>query len=157
MRSLLRSEKGTVIILIALGMSVFMGFVGLVVDGGHLYWEKSKLQKAVDAAVLAGVQDLPKYPDRARAAAISTVRANGIDFDGLTVTFNTEFTAIKVEAVKGVHHTFASAFGFEKSDVKAKAASNLMTLTSGLGAVPLGVDKDQELEFGKRVKLKTRL
>ena len=45
-------ERGQAIVLVAMMLVVLMGFVGLAIDGGRLYWERRILQNAVDAAAL---------------------------------------------------------------------------------------------------------
>ena len=46
-------ERGQAIVIVALILIVLIGFIGLAVDGGRLYWERRILQNAVDAAALA--------------------------------------------------------------------------------------------------------
>ena len=53
----LKDESGATVVIVALFMVVLLGFAALAIDGGRLYLEKSELQKALDAAVLAGAQE----------------------------------------------------------------------------------------------------
>ena len=53
---LCKEQKGAVKILVALSMFMLIGFTAFVVDVGSLYYEKSSLQKSLDAAVLGGAQ-----------------------------------------------------------------------------------------------------
>src|SRR5207248_3899073 len=48
-----RGERGQAIVFVALMIVVLIGFIGLAVDGGRLYWERRILQNSVDAAALA--------------------------------------------------------------------------------------------------------
>jgi Flp pilus assembly protein TadG len=48
------SESGQVLIVLALGMLVFLGFVGLALDGGMAFSDRRHSQNAADAAALAG-------------------------------------------------------------------------------------------------------
>ena len=53
-----RQQQGAVAILIALSMTVMIGFVGLALDLGKLYVVKSELQNSADACALAAAQAL---------------------------------------------------------------------------------------------------
>lgn len=55
LKKFLKSEKGSVTIMVALTMTALMGFAALAVDYGTLTNERSLLQNAADAAALAGV------------------------------------------------------------------------------------------------------
>ncbi len=57
------------------GSQVGAGFAAVVIDGGHLYSLKSKLQTTADAAVLAAVGDLPDE-DAVLATAVALATKN---------------------------------------------------------------------------------
>lgn len=77
--SLISSQKGTVIVVVALMMTVFISFLALVIDVGSLYLERIRLVNTLDAAALAGVQDLPDDPQLAEAKALDYASQNGLD------------------------------------------------------------------------------
>ena len=54
-----RRDEGQVIVITALVMVVLLAMTGLVIDVGRLYLAQRDLQKATDAAALAGAQDIP--------------------------------------------------------------------------------------------------
>jgi len=54
----LRSEKGSVLLLVTVALAAVMGIVGLAMDAGQLYVTNQQAQAAADAAVLAGAMDL---------------------------------------------------------------------------------------------------
>ena len=58
LRSNRQRQQVTVAILIALSMTVMIGFVGLALDLGKLYVFKSELQNSADACALAATQAL---------------------------------------------------------------------------------------------------
>ena len=80
-------QRGQVMVLFALIAGVLVLFVMLVVDVGFLLVEKSQVQNAVDAAALAGAQELPDDAGQAELVAREYAEANGVDPDGLTITF----------------------------------------------------------------------
>ena len=51
----LGKESGQATILIALSIPVFLILMGLAIDSGYLYLMRSKLQRAVDAATISGI------------------------------------------------------------------------------------------------------
>lgn len=53
-----RRERGQILVLVALSMSVLLGLVGLAIDAGLAYGVKTKLDSAVDAATIAGARAL---------------------------------------------------------------------------------------------------
>ena len=46
----LKNERGVVLVLAAVGMTAFLGLLGLVIDVGQIFMEQVKLSRAVDAA-----------------------------------------------------------------------------------------------------------
>src|SRR5687767_13014247 len=58
-RSFQSGEKGQVIVITAFAIIVMFGMVGLAVDVGRMYAARAELSRAVDAAALAGVLELP--------------------------------------------------------------------------------------------------
>ncbi len=77
-------ERGQIVVLLALAMVGLLVAGGLATDAGVLFMRKSQLDRAVDAAALAGVTQLPTETDVALALAASNTRgqqllaANGI-------------------------------------------------------------------------------
>ena len=76
-----RDERGYVIVLLALSMVVLMMFVGFSVDVGGWYARASKIQRAADAAALAGVIWMPDL-NAATAAATAAATKNGFTSGG---------------------------------------------------------------------------
>lgn len=149
-----RNEQGTVAVLVALSMMVLIGLTAIVIDGGRLFLEQSRLQKAIDAAVLAGAQELPTRPDLARQQAEQAASANGISVNEIVLTFENGNTLIRAQTARTEPLTFGNALGFSSSNVEAKAAVQLRPLTSAIGVIPLGVDYSRQLSFGDPVVMK---
>ncbi len=78
-------ERGAVIIIFALVLTVMLGFVALGVDLGSLYFQQKTLQTRADLAAISAVNNLSDQPaDR----ALMTVLGNGLDAGAMTsVTF----------------------------------------------------------------------
>lgn len=82
----LKDRRGVTIILVAILMSVFLGFAALAIDIGHLYVVRNELQNAADAAAMAGARVLyPNTPpttpnwDLAEATATAAIQLNKSD------------------------------------------------------------------------------
>lgn len=76
-------------ILLGLSIVVLIGFVGLVVDLGHLFIAKTELQNAMDACALAAARELDGAPDalvRAENAGITVAQRNLVNFQSTAVT-----------------------------------------------------------------------
>ena len=77
----LNSRDGAVLVFVALGMTVFIGFTALALDMGYAYWARTKLQIASSTGALAGALDLrddnlcrPRVRHQRRAARCVTCR-----------------------------------------------------------------------------------
>jgi hypothetical protein len=87
----LADESGQAIVIVALCMVVLTAFVGIAVDVGYLRYEKRRLQKAADAAALAGALEVRvcgtqtncKAMKEAAASALSENGFSGITADGV--------------------------------------------------------------------------
>ena len=79
------NNKGNIAIIVAISLTVLIGFLALVVDGGNLYATKNKWQNGVDAAALAGAIHLCDNPE---GVARKIAQGNGLPStagEGLTV------------------------------------------------------------------------
>ena len=65
-------ERGQSIVILAFAMVGLLAFAGLAVDAGVIYATKVRLSRAVDAAALAGVVELPF-----ESSLVSTTLADG--------------------------------------------------------------------------------
>jgi Flp pilus assembly protein TadG len=147
MRRPLKDESGAVIVVVALLMTVFLGFVALVIDGGMLYMEKQKLRDIADAAALAGAQELPTI-DQASVQANQSIILNEADPTLFKINFNENNHRITVRGEKTVDLVFAKALGFPSAKVDAVSNVEIGALMSGRGAVPVGIEYTSQLTFG---------
>ncbi|MCI0724688.1 MAG: pilus assembly protein TadG-related protein, partial [Acidobacteria bacterium] len=56
MKSRESTERGVSLVIVAAGLTAFLGFLAIVLDLGMLYAARSDAQKAADAASLAGAK-----------------------------------------------------------------------------------------------------
>ncbi len=154
MKKIYKEEKGTVTLLVAFMMVIFIGLSAVVIDGGNLYLKKSTLQKAVDAAVLAAAQELPTDRDQAMVEVRTVFEKNKVQPLNVNISFYNHYTMIKISAVERVKLFYGGFFGYENVEVNANASVQLQTLASAKGTVPLGVEKALNLQFGEKTYLK---
>ncbi len=81
-------EDGFILVFLALVLVVLMAAAAVAIDIGSRYTEAAKIQRAADAAALAGVAVLPKGLPAARAEALQVAARNGYaeGVDGVTVS-----------------------------------------------------------------------
>ncbi|WP_179884873.1 Tad domain-containing protein [Bacillus sp. AFS015802] len=141
LKSIIGNDQGNIVVSAALFMVVLLGVVGLALDGGRIYAEKSSLQKALDAAVLGGVQVIPS---KGEAEAITVAKnlgaKNAHSLDG--GTFSTTGQSLKVSQKVTVPMTFARFLGFDEAAVSASAKAIVAPLQKGLRITPIAVEKD---------------
>jgi hypothetical protein len=85
----LREEKGSVIALFALMLPVFIGGVGLAIDGGAMYEQNRRMQTAADAAALAAAHEVRLE----HAGTYETAALDGAELNGFV---RTDVTGIDV-------------------------------------------------------------
>ena len=70
-------ERGQVLVLTVLALTVLLGMTALVLDVGGWFRTQRRLQGTADAAALAGAQALPADPGNANSLALNYAGLNG--------------------------------------------------------------------------------
>ena len=81
----LSTERGAVIVTVALTLLFLLGFMGIALDFGRLFVVKTELQTAADSCALAAAQELDGGPDaltRAASAGMTAGNLNKVQFQG---------------------------------------------------------------------------
>lgn len=150
----IKSEKGAAIIIVALFMTVMLGFCALVIDVGLSAYERVRISNAVDAAALAGAQELIFNKCNAVAVAKNYLEANDVDPHNAEVLIYDSDTKISVNVTSEVNYYFARVLGFEKGNVTATGVAMCAPVIGVYeGVRPFAIEK-QELEFGVEYTLK---
>lgn len=116
-----KDESGNIMIIAALGLVVFLSVASLVTDLGLRYYQKSRLQSALDSAALASVTSLPNK-EKAKAVALEYVRKNGFETDNTVVEFPEE-GVVRVSDTYECRTLFASVFSEDSMTMQARAAA----------------------------------
>jgi Flp pilus assembly protein TadG len=124
-----RQEAGYAAVVTALLASiVFLGMAAIGVDTARWYMELERVQKAADAAALAGVTYMPNdFPD-AQATALASALSNGFDDASasvvVTVAVGTKPSELKVTISSRVDNTFGGMIGIARSWMTRSAVAD---------------------------------
>lgn len=162
MWKMLNNQRGGTAVLTALGVTALLGITAIVVDVGYWYINRVQVSNMIDAAVLAGAQDLPDVM-KARDSAVRYAALNGesddtVDFQfdsGTVSSFSSgESLTIAGTAQRKVVNLFSRLItGTDTTMVGAIAKAKLFPLGSAVGVVPIGVVQ-QDFSFGTTYTLK---
>jgi Flp pilus assembly protein TadG len=147
-------ERGAVLVAFSILLVVMMGVAALVVDVGYVTQKKRQIQNAVDAAALAGAQDLPN-----KTQAIATVKSyltkdlpdgtftwstctdtgkptgwSSVSGQTDCISFDPSFTQIRVKVPQQSYKTsFARVLGV--SSLSTGAAAQARVVSAGFGSI----------------------
>lgn len=130
-----------------------LGLGAIVVDGGMLYYEKAKLQTAVDSVVLAGARAMQDGTLAVSTAAEIAAAANGLSLQDLQLSITTATGTVTATAAKQVGLGLARILNHNQAEVGALAEARVGGISGLRGAAPLGVIW-QDFAFGQLYDIK---
>ncbi|MFY9579697.1 MAG: pilus assembly protein TadG-related protein [Gaiellaceae bacterium] len=142
------NERGQVIVLTVIALTVLLGMSALVLDVGAWFRSKRQLQATADAAALAGAQALPDTPGAAFNMALDYANKNGGAVAGGDVTItstNVGNDTISVAAKKQEPGFFSTVLGVSVVDVGAKATAIVGTPNKARYVAPMVVSCNHDL------------
>jgi len=129
------------VVIVALALPALLGSVAMGSDVAVLYYNWSLLQKAVDAAVLAGAAYLPSQPSTAQTSARSYGQQNGIQSsDAVAVSVSSDDMSITMTASRSVPYYFARVLGLTSATAAATATAQAEASQTARGLFPTGFD-----------------
>ncbi len=146
----LLDRRGQTLIMLAVSFAMLLALLGLVFDGGRLYFERRQMQAAADAATLAALHEMRRGFDDAdtqvRPAARRDAEMNGYSTSDSTVTVNYPAAGLGADSVeviisRTVPTTFMRVVGRQQSTVAARAAGQLLRDVGGPCVIAL---RDEE-------------
>jgi len=146
--SRLKSERGQAFVLAAIAMVMCMGMAALVLDVGNWFRDKRRLQGTVDAAALAGAQQLPDNASGAQSQALNYANQNGGNVAGADIVITTQYQANDTIAVKGQRNDtgiFSGILGIGGANITATAKARVGPPAQGLHVAPMVVYCDHPL------------
>ena len=143
-----KEESGAAIVIAALSMVALLGFTAIVIDGGSVYAEKSKQQKILDAAVLAGAQELTVSENQAVQTAKEIAMKNNIPIpDDARIETGPDYIEIEKNVEKEL--SFAKILKKDSAAFSVLARAEISgNLVRRGGVVPVGIEYE-EFEIGK--------
>ncbi len=146
-----RRRGGVVIVMVALSLTVLLGCGAIAVDYGVMVSDANQLQRASDAAALAGANKLYKsgvtqtsitYDQfQARELAVAVAKRNGVAITTADVSFPSD-KQIRVEATRRRSLFFAQAIGVSQGRITRNALAGRVALKGLSGAVPMAMTTD---------------
>lgn len=142
-----KDRKGAVLVLVAVALVFIFGITALVTDVGIAFAEKRKLSNALDAATLAGAQELPASATNATAKANEYLQLNDVDPADVQIIIPTDNSSIELIGLEDVPLFFARVIGFDNAVVGAKAKAIVGPLgTIGSGIRPYAVEDLRDVD-----------
>lgn len=140
-----RNELGQSMLVLAMILSVLMGFAALVVDIGMMTIERGRIQNAADAAALAGARMLPGNPQAAIDDAAEYAGRNGIN-DGEIAAINVTTTdsandTLQIELERDVDFGLARVLGLFSATVTVSATARTGEVAGAGALAPFAVEE----------------
>lgn len=146
-------ERGNISILAAFAIIALIGMAAVAIDVGVITYSKAQLVCAMDAAVLAGAQELPSNPAQAVTQAENYAIHNGVSSEQVNFSVSSDKKTITGTGLCSVELFFARVLGYISKDIQATAVAHVAPVKSFTGIVPFGI-KDENYGFGQIVTLK---
>jgi hypothetical protein len=138
----MKSERGQAFVLAAVAMVMLLGMAALVLDVGNWFRDKRRLQGTVDAAALAGAQQLPDDVAGARSTALNYANQNGGDVAGANIVVTSQYMPNDTIAVDGSRNDpgiFTKVIGVPGADITAHAKAVVGPPAQALHVAPMVV------------------
>jgi hypothetical protein len=116
-RGVIKHQAGNVLVYLAIGLVPIIACTGLVIDYGTGVWCKTDMQKAVDAAALAGASELPG--SNAVALAEELAEINYPHFDNYDVEIQNDMVVVTMD--RAVPTRFMRVLGWSEINVNVLA------------------------------------
>jgi len=134
-------RKGQIAVVMMLLMLPLLSLIGLGADLGLLYFHWVLVQKATDAAVLAGAGYLPNHTSEAQTTASTFATTNGLKAAEITSnTVAADNMSITMTTSRTVPYFFLQLVGVNSGKVKPIAKAGIQQNTAqARGLIPIGL------------------
>jgi hypothetical protein len=134
-------KRGQIAVVMMMVMLPLLALIGLGSDIGLLYFHWGILQKAADAAVLAGAGYLPNHPSTAQTKASGYATQNGLkNSEIISNTVAPDNMSITMTTSRTVPYYFLQLVGVSSGTVKPMAKAGIQQDTEGArGLIPVGL------------------
>lgn len=149
----LRSRKGSSIVFFAVTLTLIAVVAALTVDIGAFVLEKSKLSSSVDAAALAGAQELVTNSSNTHNIVTEYLAKNIRNLNSTNLIIDGSQKTVEVSGVKSVDGYFARIINVNNHEISSTAKAKVENIVSLKGARPLAVVQ-QTFTYGSVYTLK---
>jgi len=130
-RSAWRQDRGAALAIIATSLFLLMGIAAISADLAWYYLNASRVQRAADAAALAGVVHLPQQPADADSTAFDIANRNGYEHGDLatnTVVTPDDISAnqLRVHISTDVDTFFAKVLGWDTMTIARSSVAEFI-------------------------------
>jgi Flp pilus assembly protein TadG len=136
-KTFFRKEAGAVILIYALALIPIIGFIGLAVDMGQVYYAHSIISGAVDAAAIAGAKaggNAANMQQQATAIFNANIPSNFVGtISGPNVTISSNNQTVVVSASANINTSFLKLFG--RNTLSAGATAQAQATSTGAEVV----------------------
>ena len=140
-----RIRRGQTIVVVTLALVGTLAALAIATDVGVAYYNWAQLQKAADAAALAGAHYLPTDSATAKATALKFGALNNVEPSEITQNeVATDNMSISVSFARDVPTHFARVLGFNSFPISAQATAALRGINAARGFLPIGLYCDQQ-------------
>jgi hypothetical protein len=153
LKAIFHRQQGSSLALIGLAMAGLLAMTGLVVDLGGVYVAKTQLQKAVNAAVLSGAQELTHNEMTVKNIVNKVLTEHG-EASSLAEQQVEMEHKVFVRLQRQVTLAFSGLFGWDEVPVDVQATAVIQSMGRATGVAPVGIDDSIPLVFGQEYKLK---
>lgn len=149
-----KKNRGQAVIAMTVCLFIILGMMALILDTGRIYLEHAKLQRSVDAAVLAAAQDLPAEEgsqslQSATEFGIKAAELNNVDMRKFDINFAAPTNSVngKLNTVIATNETtvvtrLASILGYNEWTITSSASARAGAIAKINNWIPLGIIDD---------------
>lgn len=149
------SERGAVLIYVALILPLLIGVAALAIDGSNAYAQQRRMQTAADAAALAGAQRLALGGDSAAVQSAVQSLATANRATGFTWAAIDGNTGVRVTVERTFDTFFAGSIGRPTLTVGATAAARYVSVSGAGNLMPMAIpEQPGGFAFGQPYSLK---
>jgi len=152
MIKIIKNDKGSITVIFVIVLGLLLGAVGMVADYGFSVVEDIQLTNALDAAALAGAQDLDDV-NKTTATVNEYLTKNGIDPNTVLITFSDNNKSLKLQSTELVANRFMKYFNIDTTEIRAAVKVSINPVAAVSGMKPFGVPKKDYVK-GETVVLK---
>lgn len=147
-----RKQRGATLVMVALMAVGLTAAAGLAADAGAMYYKRTKMQAAADAAALAGARGLLIGKNVALSEAVKLASENGFDLESKDVSFPPG-SRVKVALTDPQPMLLGPLLGIADQNIGVSSGGELHCVSFTYGIRPWGV-KDEIYTRGQEVALK---